>query len=411
MEYDIIAVGSGPAVLFCLSELLKTTRLKILLLEKARRLNDSRNVSNGWFGGSARALVHMFLEPGFGGHIHDPDILNQFTEKLQELGGPIKISKSKMPRKALKQFETHQVTLDEPNTIIYSEDKMIKLGDGLFRTLKEQATVIHKTDIISIRKNGGYFEFTTNNGCFRAPRVVMGLGRGGAEWLNDLPKNFELPSIQRDFQLGVRLEFSCQALQDIVERNYLFRLRYGAFKTTLPTVHGAVETEESLYLKTSNGRALHSSRGPLANIGIIRKFPSTSAHKELYRLVEIVNVLNDGQLFRESVTKFIEGASSLDPIPEFAALKDGVSKFVEVFPGIGARGCVYAPEARLNSIKFDVSTTMETPVKGLYIVGDMSGHTRSFVQAASSGLLAARGIGEISEKVRTPVESGSSKAD
>jgi len=35
---------------------------------------------------------------------------------------------------------------------------------------------------------------------------------------------------------------------------------------------------------------------------------------------------------------------------------------------------------------------METAMNGLYIVGDMSGHTKSFVQAACSGINAARHI-------------------
>ena len=390
--YDVIAVGSGPAVLFALAELTHHTPLRVLLLEKARRLNDSRNVSNGWFGGSARALVHMFLTPGFGGSITDPAVIGQFVERLKTYSAtPLRFAQNHLPKKTLKLFEAAGVAVDEPETIIYSEDRMIKLGDFLYKHLKAQATVLHKTDLHSLcRTPTGDFEIRTNNGSFIAPRVILGLGRGGSEfYLSGFERNFELAYQQDRYQLGVRIEFSSQALQRTVEKNSLFRLRFGDYKTTVPTIQGAVETEETSYLKNSNGRTINSSKGPLANLGLLRTFRNPNAHDAVYRLVEMVNVLSDGQLFRDSVSRFIAGDTVINPIPEYDQLRDGVSKIAELFPAIKERGAVYAPEARVNSIEFELTPQFETTMPNLFIVGDMSGKTKSFVQAACSGLLAA----------------------
>lgn len=395
-KYDVIAVGSGPAVLFSLLHLTKKTKLKILLLEKARRLNDSRNVSNGWFGGSARALVNMFVEPGFGGPIVDPALFAEFTDILTEHNvAPIKPNKVKVSKETLDLLESKNIQIDRPKCITVSEDKMIKFGDALYRNLKENATVIHKTDIFTIEKSREYgFKIESNNGVFFGEHLLLGLGRSGSMWLNNKAKtNFSLESCQSEFRLGIRLEFSLQAMQPLFEKNqYLFRLKYDDFKTTVPTLNGTVETEESGFLKISNGRKIHSNRVPLVNVGILKTFTSNTAHADLCRLVEMVNVLNDGQLFRDSISRFIAGESSIDPIKEYSMLRKGVERFLDVFSGIRDRGCVYGPEARLNAIRYKLSDSWETEIPNLYIVGDMSGVTCSFVQAALSGLLAAKNI-------------------
>ena len=119
----------------------------------------------------------------------------------------------------------------------------------------------------------------------------------------------------------------------------------------------------------------------------------TTAERELYRLVEIVNVLCDGQLLREPVSKLLTGKSIVSPIKEFEHIREGVAKLVSVFPKMGKRCTLYAPEARLNVKRYNLSPGWEsTDTAGLYIVGDQSGRTKSFVQAACSGIQAAHDI-------------------
>jgi len=103
-------------------------------------------------------------------------------------------------------------------------------------------------------------------------------------------------------------------------------------------------------------------------------------------------VISDQQLMKESVSKFLSGTSSISPIPEYQSLIPGVRELARHFPMLAQKGSFYAPEARLNTVKYKLTKDMETEMNGLYIVGDMSGHTKSFVQAACSGINAARHI-------------------
>jgi thioredoxin reductase len=193
MIYDVVILGSGPASLFGAMELVNRTDLKVLILEKARRLNDSRNVSLGWFGGSSRASVDLFLKPGFGGEIKDQDTIDMFLSRLDEYSTiKIRPSKPKLLKRTLKKLSAAGIVVQEPPTIHLTEDKMIRLGDYFYKHLKQHATVIHKIEISSIHKADGVFNIETNDGLFRAKKCIMGLGRVGPRWLKTIDTNLEL---------------------------------------------------------------------------------------------------------------------------------------------------------------------------------------------------------------------------
>jgi len=392
MLYDVILIGSGPANLFAAMELVNSGDFKVLVLEKARRLNDSRNVSNGWLGGCARAGTDLFLEPGFGGKIEDKSVINTFVERLSEYCDVRqKVSKSKILKKTVKRMEDDGISLQEPDSIRLSEDKIIKLGDFFYSQLREKATVLHKTDIYAIEKDDSHFIVRSNQGCFEAKNIVLGAGRGGAKWLEGI-KAFDLTYSQSAFDFGVRLEFPSLHLAEILDKTNAFRVKFGDYKTSAVVVHGSVETEEINHIKVANGRQSSLGRSYLCNMSFLKTYKSKDAYSEVYRLAEIVNILYDGQIFRESIQRVLSESCAVSPLEEFKSIREGLQELVRIFPKLSTKCIVYGPEVRLNAAEFNLSASFESDVKGLYIVGDMSGKTNSFVQAACSGLLAAENL-------------------
>lgn len=390
--YDVAIVGSGPASLFAAMEIVNNSKLDLIVLEKARRLNDSRNVAMGWLGGAARSSVKLFLEPKFGGDISDPKVINHFQKRIEEYGGTkLRISKKKLFRRVVKRAAEAGIEVEEPATAIYTEDKMIKLGDSLYSNLRQKGTVRHKLDITGITKIHNLFYITTVEETFVAKKVCLGMGRNGVRWLME-QKDFDIPHDGGSFDLGVRLEFPNYLLRDYSEKSANFRFKFSSFRTTIPNFAGTVETEEIGHLKVSNGRGWNSNRSHLANFGLLRSFQTSSPMGDVYRLSEIINVLSDGQLMRDSLSSILNGSSMVNHLPEFQEVVVGLEKISDFLPAIKKRCIVYAPEARLNAVRFHLSDTMETNTDGLYIIGDMSGKTCSFVQAACSGLLAACNI-------------------
>lgn len=393
MIYDVIIIGAGAAGIFAAMELVNHSKLNVLLLEKARRLNDTRNTGLGWFGGSARSNVHMFVEPGFGGSVAQQRIIDMFVRRLNKYGGTkAKLSQSKISKKVLKTASDKGLIIDEPLTISYSEDKMIKLGNNLYSELKDKATVFHKADIIGIKKEGAYFHIATTEQTFKSRACILSMGRAGAQWLLSNPEFIRPSYTQSKFEFGVKLEFPTQALREYISRNPYFRFRFDDFKTSVPSFSGSIETEEVNNVKIANTRNLKASRGNVASMSLLKTFNSTSAISDVYRLCEITNILSDTQLLKEPLSRWTSNTSVLSSLPEFGSLKSGIEKLITLIPDLKSRLSIYGPEARLNAVEFKLGKNMEADINKLFIVGDMSGKTHSFVQAACSGILAAQAL-------------------
>ncbi|GAI20979.1 unnamed protein product, partial [marine sediment metagenome] len=64
-----------------------------------------------------------------------------------------------------------------------------------------------------------------------------------------------------------------------------------------------------------------------------------------------------------------------------------------VAPGVASDSTLlYAPEVKFYAMQITVNENMETNVPNLFVAGDGAGLSRGIVNAAATGLLAARGI-------------------
>ncbi len=72
---------------------------------------------------------------------------------------------------------------------------------------------------------------------------------------------------------------------------------------------------------------------------------------------------------------------------------EGLEKLNEIIPGV-ASDCtlLYAPEIKFYAMRIKVDENMETSVPNLFAAGDGAGLSRDIINAAATGILAARGI-------------------
>jgi uncharacterized FAD-dependent dehydrogenase len=387
-------VGSGPAGLFAATELIAHSDASVLLIEQVKRLHDTRNVSNGWFGGSAKSDVRLFIDPGFGGEIKDLAIIEYFLATMQSYSEYfLKINSGKLTNRLVENIIKHDVTVEDPTTIVVPSDKLIAIELACRDALRTAAKVKTNCHVKHIVKKKGYFEIITSSGEFRAKKCILAMGRGGAHWLRNLSKDFDgLEYEDNKYDLGVRLEFPHPVIKEYTEKSSGFRLKWGPYRTSAVSSYGTVEMENVFDVKTSNSRTITGKHTYYSSMGLLKTFKQEGALEKALNLVQIANILADGQLLKEPVSKLLTGTSVLSPLPEYNSLIDGIQKILEIFPKMERKCFLYAPESRLNTIRFQLSKHMETGVKGLYIAGDMSGQTKSFVQSACSGLLAAQHI-------------------
>ncbi|MDH5686150.1 MAG: FAD-dependent oxidoreductase, partial [Hadesarchaea archaeon] len=74
-------------------------------------------------------------------------------------------------------------------------------------------------------------------------------------------------------------------------------------------------------------------------------------------------------------------------------LTEGLERLDKVVPGVASDSTLlYAPEVKFYAMQITVNENMETNVPNLFVAGDGAGLSRGIVNAAATGLLAARGI-------------------
>jgi uncharacterized FAD-dependent dehydrogenase len=392
MTYDVVIVGAGCAGLLAAVELAKKSKLSVLLIEQVKRIHDSRNISNGWFGGSAKSDVKIFDEPNFGGSVHTPRLFKAFTEHLTEnMNGSLRSVKSKLGKRELDSIQNLGFEVFEPSTYVLSADKMIQIEGSMQKSLQSRITIKTNCRIEKIDKvRGGFNLHTSDNTTYFTKNCILALGRGGANWATHALQSLKVESDSDSYELGVRLEFPERLISKFNSTN--FRVKFGDYRTSLMSVRGTIEMENVDELKTSNTRIVSGKPTHNVSFSLLKTFKSKTPLQDVVRLVKIANVLADEQLLREPVSKWLSNTGILSPVPEYASMREGLEKLFELMPLAKKRAVVYAPEARLNTIKFRLSKDMETNIGGLYVVGDMSGHTSSFAQAGCSGLAAAKHI-------------------
>jgi uncharacterized FAD-dependent dehydrogenase len=104
------------------------------------------------------------------------------------------------------------------------------------------------------------------------------------------------------------------------------------------------------------------------------------------------------RLRRGTVEPSLKGATPGDlsfilPYRHLRDILEMLEAMDALVPGVNARDTLlYGVEVKFYSSRPELDQTLQTPVRGLYAVGDGAGITRGLVQASAAGIIAARAI-------------------
>jgi curved DNA-binding protein CbpA len=203
-----------------------------------------RNMGFGWFGGASRTQTQVYMDPKVGGSIATPASLGMLHRRLNTyFDHEFKTTESKISKSILSDLDSKGIKVDQPPTIVISEDKMSTYGDLFYEELKSIFTVYHKVEILDIQKANNLFHVITEDDTYCAKKCIISPGRAGVPWLMELGLELEWSSTGFDF--GVRLEFPLYALTGMVTKNPFFRLRLpGDFRTSILGLGNSIDVEQ-----------------------------------------------------------------------------------------------------------------------------------------------------------------------
>ena len=459
-QYDVIIVGAGPGGIFCAYELMeKRPDLKVLLLEKGhsiekrycpkrktKRCNNCHPcaITTGFAGAGAFSDGKLSLSPDVGGTLPDilgyskaKDLINRSDQIYLKFGADTNVygvDKEKEIQEIRAKAIRANLKLVECPIRHLGTEKGYEIYQKLQHHLEEAGVDMRfdspVRDILT-GENGEAVGVVTEKGDeFRAPKVVVAVGRDGAYWLSGQCEKLGIDSAAGTVDIGVRVEVRDEIMKFLNENLYEAKLIYytptfdDKVRTFCTNPSGEVATEYyDDNLAVVNGHAYKSKEYKTNNTNfallVSKNFtkPFRTPIEYGKKIAQLSNMLCGNRIMVQTFGDFRRGRRTTEErmcrnnlIPTLKDAVPGDLSLVlphrilvdiqemlfaldKVTPGIASdETLLYGVEVKFYSNKVLVDRDFHTSMPGLRAIGDGASVTRGLQQASANGLSVARSI-------------------
>lgn len=451
-HYDVIIIGAGPAGIFAAREISLHSSLKVLLLEKGKTV-DKRScpinggsetclncqpcsIMTGWGGAGAFSDGKLTLTTEFGGWLDNyigKEKLSFFIDYVDKVyvenGAPNKVyGQDDESFEILRQRAAlANLKLLKANIRHMGTDNTLKVLQNMKADLDKRVHIKTNEAVEDILvENDQVLGVKTKHDSYFAPRIICAPGRDGAQWFSEQSKKINLPLINNQVDIGVRVELPAVVLQEFSDKIYEPKIVYNTkqfddlVRTFCVNPNGHVVIENTNGIITVNGHSFAESKSNNSNFALLlsQEFTEPFNQPILYGryIASLANMLSGGIIVqrygdlkrgrRSTKSRIQKGL--VEPTLKAAVPGDlslvlphrymvGIQECLEALdiaiPGVASdHTLLYGIEAKFYSARPQLSNSLKTCIEGLWATGDGAGVTRGLIQASVSGVVAARDI-------------------
>ena len=263
-----------------------------------------------------------------------------------------------------------------------------------------------------------------------APCLVVAPGRGGAAWLSEQAKRLNLKTENNEVDIGVRVEVPNSIMDHLTRELYEAKLVYysDTFENKVRSFcmnPGGIVSEEiydgDIAVVNGHSYADPKLKTPNTNFALLVSTNFTEPFNQPIEygkyIAKCANMLTGGGVMIQRLGDLLKGRrtdygrlkksttiptlksavpgdlSFVLPQRYLTSLVETIKAFDNIAPGLYSKNTLlYGVEVKFYSSKIKVQPNLETDLKGLYAIGDGAGITRGLMQAAVTGIIAARDI-------------------
>ena len=421
-KYDVIIVGAGPGGIFSAYELVtNNSEIKVAVFEKGHLLEKRKCPIDGDKVKNCISCKTCSIMSGFGGAGAFSDgkynITNDFGGTLYEHIGKKKAIElmeyvdkinMKFGGEGTKLYSTAGTSFKKlclQNKLNLLDASVRHLGTdinyivlkNLYDYLENKVDFYFDTPVENVElKNGndkeGYLVDTADEN-YECKKCIVSVGRSGSKWMEHVCHNLNIPTKSNRVDIGVRVELPAAIFSHLTDELYESKIVYRTeqfednVRTFCMNPKGCVVNENTNGIITVNGHSIARLSNMLGGGVIVQRFGDLIRGR------------------RSNPSRIKEGlvVPTLDATPGDLSLVlpkrilDGIIEMIyaldKIAPGTANDDTLlYGVEVKFYNMEVDVDEHLESPHKGLYIIGDGSGVTHSLSHASAGGVFVAREI-------------------
>ena len=451
--YDVVIIGAGPAGLFAAYELSEKSNLSVLVIDEGGDVKQRVcpmfelgycieckpcHIMSGVGGAGGLSDGTINLRPDIGGDLSeltgDENYAWQLVWEVDQIflrhraprnlfrGNPeqVRYWEQRAAQAGVKFIPIIQRHIGSDRTPEVIDDIKKHLESKGVKFLLWTKALEFGQGWVKVRRGKDVFEI-------KARYIIVAPGRGGADWFHEVAQKIGLKARHGPIDVGVRVEVPAIVMEPITSINHdpkfhIYTDTYDDFVRTFCTNPNGFVVEERYdgYVGV-NGHSMHEKKSNNTNFAFLSRIEltepvedTTAYGKSIAQLATtigggkpLIQRLGDLRRGRRSTWTRIR-RSDVEPtlknvtpgdiamaLPHRVVTNiiEGLEKLDRVLPGVASdHTLLYAPEIKYYAMKVEVDENLETSIEGIFAAGDGAGLSRDIVNAAATGLLAARGI-------------------
>lgn len=391
----------------------------------------------GWGGAGAFSDGKLTLSPKVGGFLSEfvpqtelMNLLKKADDIYISFGAPKEVQGQSSDKTEALYQEAKQAGLEFiPMEIRHlGTENCVPLLKRIRDTIRDKVDIFFETPVKEILVDGGKVTgvLLQNGSRAEAQYVICGPGRVGAEWIKNEVEHLGIPSVPSPVDIGVRVEAPASILLKLTDIAYEAKFIYYSrtfddrVRTFCMNPYGEVVTETIDEIITVNGHSYAKRRTENTNFAILVSSTFTEPFRDPIGygkyIARLANLLGNGVIIQR-LGDLLDGRRSTPERihrcitqPTLTSATPGDLSFVlpyrhlksiiemlealnRITPGIYSRHTLlYGVEVKFYTNRLKLSSTLETDIHNLFLIGDGAGITRGLIQASISGMIAAKEI-------------------